>query len=714
MDMDRAAKLKKYGTKHSHVLGKKNRDASVEIKVAVIVAVMICALGLLFFAFHHKKEESALGYVTKAELASCMSFLLEDTLPKEWQQDADSYVTQGQMKELIRNIGLAGIVSVSGGNEPLKREEVMNYYEQILDYLDLDHSVNEKMILILSSDGKSCQTQLGSLKWECPVQGIADFYTYEVYIQDQKILGIKAQSEKTAALREVQVYSVSDDKVQVTYEQEEYEIACKDKEGLKELKGAAASCTLCIKGGAITKVKNISKENAAKGKEDKEGKEEIKEKSASQPDTVKVVLLNQGAVHYDQIYLACDGKWTIKKNEKKTVHKKTDVVSVKKLKIKKGKFAVAEPAKAEGKLYLTDKKGNPVSKGYYGTITIYKDGQGYYLVNKVNIEKYLYSVVASEMPAAFGSEALKAQAVCARSYVYRQMAAEDYRDYHAQIDDSTNYQVYNKSDVVNADMQAVEATAGEVMYAQDEIVNAYYFSSSFGRTANMEIWGQKEKDYPYLKIKSLNPADTSSDKLDLSDEEDFRKYISKKEADVFDSSSRYYRWQAKAELSACTKELKEKIKIRQEINPNQFTFYSTAKKKVRKVSSLKGFGGAKKMYCSKRGKSGAVLVLTIQFEFGKVEIKSEYNIRSIIGCTMEQITYADGTTDTGSRFLPSAYFSLSYHKKSGRYVLTGGGNGHGMGMSQYGAAGMAQAGWNYKQILTFFYDGVKVQTINKK
>ena len=230
----------------------------------------------------------------------------------------------------------------------------------------------------------------------------------------------------------------------------------------------------------------------------------------------------------------------------------------------------------------------------------------------------------------------------------------------------------------------------------------------------MEIWGQKEKDYPYLKIKSLNPADTSSDKLDLSDEEDFRKYISKKEADVFDSSSRYYRWQAKAELSACTKELKEKIKIRQEINPNQFTFYSTAKKKVRKVSSLKGFGGAKKMYCSKRGKSGAVLVLTIQFEFGKVEIKSEYNIRSIIGCTMEQITYADGTTDTGSRFLPSAYFSLSYHKKSGRYVLTGGGNGHGMGMSQYGAAGMAQAGWNYKQILTFFYDGVKVQTINKK
>ncbi len=117
------------------------------------------------------------------------------------------------------------------------------------------------------------------------------------------------------------------------------------------------------------------------------------------------------------------------------------------------------------------------------------------------------------------------------------------------------------------------------------------------------------------------------------------------------------------------------------------------------------------MYCSKRGKSGAILVLTVQFEFGKVEIRSEYNIRSILGCAMEQITYADGTTDTSVRFLPSAYFSISFDKKSSRYVLTGGGNGHGMGMSQYGAAGMARAGWNYKQILEFFYDGARVQHI---
>ena len=249
------------------------------------------------------------------------------------------------------------------------------------------------------------------------------------------------------------------------------------------------------------------------------------------------------------------------------------------------------------------------------------------------------------------------------------------------------------------------------MYAQDDIVNAYYFSASFGRTSNMEIWGQEEDAYPYLNIRSLNPKDKQDQIKDLSKEKDFRAYMQTKDTDVFDSDSRYYRWQARVELSAKLKELKERIIQRQKISPEQFTFYATTKKKARKVSSMKGFGGVKKMYCSRRGKSGAVLVLTIQFEFGKVEVKSEYNIRSIIGCAMEQITYADGTTSTGSGFLPSAYFSIDFQKKSKRYVLTGGGNGHGMGMSQYGAAGMARSGWDYKKILTFFYDGVVIRNV---
>lgn len=711
--MDRAAKLKKYGGKSirsrkKHVSRTADTNVPGWMGIAGIAIVAVGLAGLLFYLFGHKKENTALMYVTKKELASCMSFLMEDALWKEWEKDEDDYVTQGQIRELIQNIGLAGMVTAGGGNDRLKREEVMNYYEQILDYLDLENAVQKETILVLSSDEASCQTSDGRLYTPAGTPELKDFYTYGVYRTDQTILGIRAESEKTQVLRQVQVEAVSNDSVQAVYEKNEYEIPCKDREGLKALKGVSgASCTLCIKGGAITKIKHIEGGNAASDKDKKE------KTAAAQklPQTVKVLILNEGAVHYDQIWLACDGKWSVKKNQKKTVHKKSDVVSVKKLKIKKGAYAVAQPSEAGGRIWLTDQDGNRISKGYFGSMTVYKDREGYYLVNKVDIEKYLYSVVASEMPASFGVEALKAQAVCARSYVYRQIASGSLEKYHAQIDDSTNYQVYNKSDIVDADIQAVEDTAGEIMYAQEDIVNAYYFSASFGRTSNMEIWGQEEDAYPYLNIRSLNPKDQQDQIKDLSKEKDFRAYIQTKDTDVFDSDSRYYRWQARVELSAKLKELKERIVQRQKISPEQFTFYATTKKKARKVSSMKGFGGVKKMYCSRRGKSGAVLVLTIQFEFGKVEVKSEYNIRSIIGCAMEQITYADGTTSTGSGFLPSAYFSIDFQKKSKRYVLTGGGNGHGMGMSQYGAAGMARAGWDYKKILTFFYDGVVIRNV---
>lgn len=704
--MDRAAKLKKYGKKRGYNREKRGSLARPEIKTACIAAGIIGAAVVLFFLFHHKKEASPLAYVTKEELASCMSFLTEDALPSEWLKDMDSYVTQGQIRDLVQRIGLAGTIPAGGGNERLGRADVMAYYEQILDYLDLEGAVRKETILVLSWDGKSCQTQEGVLQAKLQSLGFQSFHTYGVYLMDQTILGIKAQSEKTIALRNAQVQAVSDGKLQVEYGKQDYEITCKDADSLKELENAAAgvSCTLCVKGGVITKIKDITKEKESSQQKEAKTLQEL-------PETLKVLLLNQGNIHYDQIYLACDGNWIVKNNQKKTAYKQPDILSVKKLKLRKGKFAVMEPSNADGKLYLTDKKGSRISKGYYGSMAVYKDSEGYYIVNKVNVEKYLYSVVASEMPASFGTEALKAQAVCARSYVYRQMAAGDYSSYHAQIDDSTNYQVYNKSEVVEADIQAVEATAGEIMYAQDEIVNAYYFSSSFGRTSSMEIWDQDEEDYPYLKIKSLDPSGKSSQKLDLSKEKDFAKYINAKEADAYDSGSRYFRWKARVELSACLNELKEKIEQRQKVNPDHFTFYSTVKKKAKKVSSLKGFGGVKKMSCTKRGKSGAILVLTIQFEFGKVEIKSEYNIRAVIGCAMEQITYADGTTDTSSRFLPSAYFTISFQEKTKRYLLTGGGNGHGMGMSQYGAAGMAKEGWDYRQILTFFYDGAKVRKV---
>lgn len=720
--MDRAEKLKKYGKKRKRQ-ARSGRNGSVRrssrqkaVRLAGAAVASACLAGLLLFLLRPKKGGTDFLYVTKGELASCMSFLSEEILPDGWKKEADAYVTQAEMKALIHNVGLAGMIPASGGTERLTRQEVMECYEQMLDYLDLEDVVQKETILVLSRKGKNCQTQEQTLKADGNVPELKEFYTYGVYVTGDQIIGVKAESEKTIALRQAQVESIADRSVQATFLKKTYQILCKDEQGMEELKraGFGASCMLCIKGGAITKIKEIKAPDNFT-----EQKEPNTQTAQTLSEDVKVLLLNQGKIHYDQIFLTSDSKWsvqqTVKKKKKKTTYQPSETLSVKKLKLGKGSSAQIASSGENGKLYLTDAHGDRISNGYYGSLTVYRDTEGYYLVNHVKIEKYLYSVVASEMPASFGAEALKAQAVCARSYVYRQMAADDYSQYHAQIDDSTNYQVYNKSEVADADIEAVEATAGEVMYAGDEIVNAYYFSSSFGYTSSMEIWGQEEAAYPYLKIKSMNPSQKAGKNTpDLSEEKDFQAYISDRKAPSYDSHSRYFRWNAKVELSAAVKELKEKIKERQKVNPDHFTFFSTARKKSKKVSSLKGFGGVKKMYVSKRGKSGAILVLTIQFEFGKVEIKSEYNIRAIVGCAMEQIAYADGSANTGPGFLPSAYFSIAFDKKSKRYLLSGGGNGHGMGMSQYGAAGMAKEGWSYKEILAFFYDGVKVKKTAEK
>lgn len=694
--MDRAAKVRKYRKKR-----KRGRSQRIQQPMGILGLCLLAAgifAALIAAVIHNKKDASGLMYVTQEEFASLMSFLGEDSMLEAWENKPDAMVTQGKMKELIQNIGLSRMVSVEGGNEKLSREEVMGYYSQILEYLDLGENVRKETVLVLSRSEDVCRTKDGELELNVHALKLKEFHTYDVYLLGEAILGICAQSDQTVALKEVTIDSIGDGHVFFEYEGEGYQIACEDVDDLYEM----AVCTLCVKDGRAVEVKDL--EGTARA-EEAEGTGAAK----GLAETVKVLLLNKGAIHYDRIYLACNGRCSVTKDGKKTAYKESQVINVKKLKLKKGKCVTIAPEKGTSRLFLTDKDGKEVSKGYYGRMVIYRDSQGYYIVNKVNIEKYLYSVVASEMPASFEAEALKAQAVCARSYVYRQMQEEDYSGYHAQIDDSTNYQVYNKSDVSEAGIAAVKETAGTVMYAGDEIVNAYYFSSSCGYCSGMEIWNQ-EGECEYLTAKSLM-KDKHGEKFDLSDEHTFREFIASSDDEAYDSSSRYYRWKAKVELSACIDELRKVIQSRHKINPKNITFYSTAGKKQKKAASLKGFGGVEKMYCSKRGKSGAILELTIRFEFGKVVVKSEYNIRAVIGCALEKITYADGSTDTSSRFLPSAYFSISFDKKSKRYLLSGGGNGHGMGMSQYGADGMAKEGWDYQKILKFCYDGIELKKI---
>jgi len=136
-------------------------------------------------------------------------------------------------------------------------------------------------------------------------------------------------------------------------------------------------------------------------------------------------------------------------------------------------------------------------KSYRGWVELRKKANGLLLVvNELDIEDYLRGVLASEVPAGWEYEALKAQAVAARTYALYQKRMAGHRYYH--IVSSVNGQVYEGSKRERLrESQAVTDTRGLILVYRGEIIPAFYHSSCGGQTENAEeLWGI---DAPYLK-----------------------------------------------------------------------------------------------------------------------------------------------------------------------------------------------------------------------
>lgn len=178
-------------------------------------------------------------------------------------------------------------------------------------------------------------------------------------------------------------------------------------------------------------------------------------------------------------------------------NQKVDIVS------KSGKVHITT---SKGKSYSTSKPLNFYAKGYYltlspvvkghtsapkyrGTITISPNGNSLRVINTLDIEKYLLQVVPSEMPRSFGLEALKAQAVAARTYAVSDIQKQKYIQYGFHIKDTVESQVYNNQ-VENDDAtKAIEETEHKILIYDGKPIDAKYFSTSAGFTsfAN-DIW----------------------------------------------------------------------------------------------------------------------------------------------------------------------------------------------------------------------------------
>lgn len=148
-----------------------------------------------------------------------------------------------------------------------------------------------------------------------------------------------------------------------------------------------------------------------------------------------------------------------------------------------------KPIDADGLVY--SKK-----RWYRGNFLIYNTGNGLILINDVDLESYIQGVVPSEMPARWNTEALKAQAIAARSYAVANMGKR--AKYGFDVKDTTEDQVYKgaSAETIKTN-EIVKNTRGQVLVYGNKVIPAYYHASSGGQTLNSsQVWG---KDLPFIK-----------------------------------------------------------------------------------------------------------------------------------------------------------------------------------------------------------------------
>ncbi|MBR7554121.1 stage II sporulation protein D [Allobacillus sp. GCM10007491] len=259
------------------------------------------------------------------------------------------------------------------------------------------------------------------------------------------------------------------------------------------------------------------------------------------------------------------------------------------------------------------------------------------LVEEVPLEEYVALVVASEMPMSFEKEAIKAQALAARTYIVKKMLTGSEEAY--DVTDTVNDQVFKSEEELREDwgvdfsekfmklQQAVKETKGQIITYEGTPITAQFFSTSNGYTENAEDYWQNE--IPYLKSVS-SPWDEASPEF------------------------------SEQEVIAMNK-----VAAQLDINAsNNLT-----------VSNVK------------RTQSGRIAELTINGKsFSGREVREALGLRSN---------------------------DFTIEKKNDYIIFKTQGYGHGVGMSQYGANGMAREGKTYQDIVKHYYQGIDIQTLEE-
>ncbi|WP_456277463.1 stage II sporulation protein D [Bacillus sp. AK128] len=274
------------------------------------------------------------------------------------------------------------------------------------------------------------------------------------------------------------------------------------------------------------------------------------------------------------------------------------------------------------------------------SVPVYREEKD--VIEEIPIEQYVIGVVASEMPAEFEMEALKAQAIAARTYIVQQLLSDKRvrTPEGSKVTDTVKHQRYKDYTDLKEDWnsdftknlekitKAVNETEGQIITYDGEPIDASYFSTSNGFTENSEDYWSYE--YPYLRSVQSSWGEDQSPKYIVSTTIPVSDFQSKLGVSLGNSS----------EIGTIT-----------------------ARTKGNRVGSVQIAG---KTFTGKE-------------------------VRELLGLYSSDFTW---------------------ERKGNQIIITTKGYGHGVGMSQYGANGMAKQGKTYQEIVTHYYQGIEITNLS--
>ena len=334
--------------------------------------------------------------------------------------------------------------------------------------------------------------------------------------------------------------------------------------------------------------------------------------------------------------------------------------------------------------------GNPVSvngKAYRGSIILKKDSNGLLtVINRVGMEDYIAAVTAVEMSPSWHIEALKVQAVCARTYAMRNMGKHS--KYGFDLCSSVDCQAYKGvSAESDSTRKAAEETAGQYMTYDGQVIDAVYSATSGGYTEDVKnVWGS---NIPYL-VAVEDPYE-SKDCYGSS----WSKTITVEKATEIMNSKGY-------EIGTVTDIIIDSATERGVVT--QMTVKGTEGEKTFKRESCRlAFGSVVLSQAfTVTPNSETNTVQKAVYAWKNKNISGNVYVLSSKGVSTISIK--------GAHFLGNTAIESQPEVKSPAtsFTFDGRGYGHLVGMSQNGAKGMAEAGFTYDEILKHYYKGIEL------